>query len=75
METTFDSTIERLEDGIRFHCVPIPEPLGSEIWESGDRRFLASLGDTAPLRRAIQGSDCSTAVAAVNIAAARSDPS
>lgn len=57
MTATFESKIERLEDGLRFHCFPIPEPLGGELWDSGVRRFLVSFGKTEKLSRGIQGPD------------------
>ena len=51
---TFQARIERLDDGMRFHVVPIPVDIATELLAAGHKRVVLALNG-AELKRAIQG--------------------
>ncbi len=52
--TTFSTRIERLETGMRYHVVPVPEEVSGSFLDAGHRRVLATINGHET-RRAFQG--------------------
>ncbi len=54
MTFSFESTIERMEDHMNYHAVPVPDPVSDQLRDSKVTRLLATVNGVT-LRRAIQG--------------------
>ncbi|MCP5539053.1 MAG: DUF1905 domain-containing protein [Akkermansiaceae bacterium] len=51
----FTSRVERLDDGMRFHVIPVPDPVAEAFREAGHRRAIVEIGGHA-FNRAILNS-------------------
>ncbi len=52
---TFASRVERLDTGMRYHVVPVPDDIADHFLDAGHKRVLATLNGHET-RRAFQGS-------------------
>ncbi len=53
LQSHFVSPVLRLDTGMRYHYLPLPDGVGEAFWDAGVRRVIATLNGT-PIRRALQ---------------------